>query len=45
VGGEEIWSTAEAALVAALNTKGWQYQVDEGGGEWRRNQEKNRTSF
>ncbi|KAF8073257.1 Threonine--tRNA ligase [Scenedesmus sp. PABB004] len=32
VGGDEIWDTAEAALVKALGAKGWPYVVDEGGG-------------
>ncbi|PNW77087.1 hypothetical protein CHLRE_10g421600v5 [Chlamydomonas reinhardtii] len=32
VGSDEIWTTAEAALVEALNAKGWKYQVDAGGG-------------
>ncbi len=27
VGDDEIWSTAEAALVEALGAKGWSYQV------------------
>ncbi len=27
MGSDEIWSTAEAALVEALNAKGWAYQV------------------
>lgn len=27
VGSDEIWTTAEAALVEALNAKGWKYQV------------------
>lgn len=32
VGSDEIWSKATAALIQALNRKGWAYQVDEGGG-------------
>lgn len=32
VGGPEIWDKAEGALKEALATKGWDYQVDEGGG-------------
>ncbi|EFJ39869.1 hypothetical protein VOLCADRAFT_70347 [Volvox carteri f. nagariensis] len=32
VGDDVIWSTAEAALVEALGAKGWNYQVDAGGG-------------
>jgi threonyl-tRNA synthetase len=32
VGSDEIWATAEAALVDALNAKGWAYRVDPGGG-------------
>lgn len=32
VGGDEIWEKATAALVGALHTKGWAYEVDEGGG-------------
>lgn len=32
VGSNEIWDTAEAALVEALGLKGWDYVVDEGGG-------------
>ncbi|KAG2446313.1 hypothetical protein HXX76_000901 [Chlamydomonas incerta] len=32
VGSDDIWTTAEAALVEALNAKGWKYQVDAGGG-------------
>ena len=32
VGEDEIWTKAEAALTAALERKGWKYQVDVGGG-------------
>ena len=32
VGGDEIWSRAEGALVAALKRKNWDFQVDAGGG-------------
>ena len=32
VGSDEIWTRAEAALVEALNAKGWAYTVDPGGG-------------
>jgi len=32
VGSDEIWNKAAAALIQALNRKGWAYQVDEGGG-------------
>jgi threonyl-tRNA synthetase len=32
VGTDEIWEKATAALVAALEKKGWEYTVDEGGG-------------
>jgi len=32
VGSDEIWGTAEAALVEALAAKGWPYKVDPGGG-------------
>jgi threonyl-tRNA synthetase len=32
VGSEEIWDKATHALIQALETKGWQYKVDEGGG-------------
>ena len=32
VGGDDIWERAEAALVDALGSKGWDYVVDEGGG-------------
>ena len=32
VGSDEIWEKAEAALKDALQTKGWEYSVDEGGG-------------
>ncbi len=31
-GTNEIWETAESALVEALTAKGWSYSVDEGGG-------------
>ncbi len=31
-GDDEIWATAESALVEALGAKGWNYQVDAGGG-------------
>ncbi|KAK9839849.1 hypothetical protein WJX81_005869 [Elliptochloris bilobata] len=32
VGTDEIWSLAEGALRQALDQKGWDFQVDEGGG-------------
>jgi threonyl-tRNA synthetase len=32
VGSDEIWEKATFALQNALDTKGWQYKVDEGGG-------------
>ena len=32
VGGDEIWQLATAALIEALETKGWAYLTDEGGG-------------
>jgi len=32
VGGPEIWNKAEDALKEALANKGWDYEVDEGGG-------------
>ena len=32
VGGPEIWDKAEGALKDALAQKGWDYEVDEGGG-------------
>lgn len=32
VGGDEFWERAESALVEALQTKGWDYTVDPGGG-------------
>jgi len=32
VGSDEIWERAESALRVALGAKGWDYQVDEGGG-------------
>lgn len=32
VGSDDIWQKATAALVGALQTKGWAYEVDEGGG-------------
>jgi len=32
VGSPEIWTAATAALVGALERKGWGYEVDEGGG-------------
>lgn len=32
VGGDEIWALATQALVEALETKGWTYLTDEGGG-------------
>ena len=32
VGTDDIWQLATDALVAALNTKGWDYVTDEGGG-------------
>ena len=32
VGEDAIWNTAEKALVDALNLKGWDYIVDDGGG-------------
>jgi len=32
IGSDDIWEKAESALVTALNKKGWNYKVDEGGG-------------
>ncbi|AFY99188.1 threonine--tRNA ligase [Calothrix sp. PCC 6303] len=32
VGEDEVWELATDALIEALNTKGWNYIVDEGGG-------------
>jgi threonyl-tRNA synthetase len=32
VGNDEVWELATSALRQALNTKGWKYIVDEGGG-------------
>ena len=32
VGSDAIWDAATAALVGALNEKGWEYGIDEGGG-------------
>jgi threonyl-tRNA synthetase len=32
VGNDEVWELATSALEQALNTKGWNYVVDEGGG-------------
>lgn len=32
VGSDDIWATAEGALVEALAAKGWPYRVDPGGG-------------
>ncbi|XP_026392824.1 threonine--tRNA ligase, chloroplastic/mitochondrial 2-like [Papaver somniferum] len=32
VGGDDIWEKATAALKDALDCKGWDYQIDEGGG-------------
>jgi len=32
VGSDEIWEKATAALRGALERKGWDYTVDEGGG-------------
>ena len=32
VGSDEIWAKAEGALVEALQAKGWDYSLDEGGG-------------
>lgn len=32
VGGDEIWDRAEAALIEALQSKGWGYSIDAGGG-------------
>jgi threonyl-tRNA synthetase len=32
VGENEVWELATTALIQALNTKGWNYIVDEGGG-------------
>ncbi len=31
-GDDSVWQLAESALVEALNDKGWQYSVDQGGG-------------
>ena len=32
VGTDEIWEAATEALVGALKRKGWEHEVDEGGG-------------
>jgi len=32
VGGDDIWEAATVALRGALETKGWEYGIDEGGG-------------
>ncbi len=32
VGEDEVWELATAALIKALNDKGWDYGIDEGGG-------------
>lgn len=32
VGGDDIWEKATSALRDALDDKGWDYQIDEGGG-------------
>jgi len=32
VGSDEIWETATKSLEGALERKGWDYEVDEGGG-------------
>ena len=32
VGSDEIWDKATSALREALGAKGWEYDVDEGGG-------------
>lgn len=31
-GSDESWASATSALIDALNSKGWEYEVDEGGG-------------
>lgn len=32
IGSDTVWNTAEGALRDALNSKGWQFSIDEGGG-------------
>ena len=32
IGSDEVWATAEGALRDALNSKAWEFTVDEGGG-------------
>lgn len=32
VGSDEIWKTAEDALIEALHSKGWAYELNEGDG-------------
>jgi threonyl-tRNA synthetase len=32
VGADEVWELATSALIEALNAKGWNYSIDEGGG-------------
>jgi threonyl-tRNA synthetase len=32
VGADEVWELATSALIEALDTKGWNYSIDEGGG-------------
>lgn len=32
IGSDEVWHNAEGALRNALNSKGWEFTVDEGGG-------------
>lgn len=32
IGSDVVWENAENALKGALNAKGWEFQVDEGGG-------------
>jgi threonyl-tRNA synthetase len=32
IGSDEVWERAEGALREALDTKGWDFEVDEGGG-------------
>ena len=32
MGSDEIWETATKSLEGALERKGWDYEVDEGGG-------------
>lgn len=32
IGADDVWNTAEGALRDALNSKGWDFTIDEGGG-------------